>query len=327
MNRIKLFVLTALLSVLLVSCHNKATVSQSATSNGFRVLGYLPARNNWIAGLDNIDLSSITDLNLAFINPDSSGNFPANDEYRHVIEKAHAQNVRVFLSIGGGSPPAHLAGLLKPGPRAGFITALVATTETYNFDGVDVDLENALIDSNYAPFVSELSAALKTKNKLMTAALASWNADLISKATMNEYDFINIMSYDKTGPWNLNKPGPHSPFNMVQDDFTYFNKTRGIAAEKLFIGLPFYGYGFGKGAPQSLSYKNIIATYPGSENADSLTVPEGGKFYYNGIATIRDKVSFAISNNAGGVMIWQLLGDSKDSKSLLKAINDIKNKK
>ena len=319
--------MTAQLSLLLMSCHNKATVSQSATVNNFRVLGYLPARNNWIAGLDNIDLSSITDLNLAFINPDSSGNFPANEEYRHVIEKAHAQNVRVFLSIGGGSPPPHLAGLMEPGKRTAFITALVVTTETYNFDGVDVDLENALINSNYAPFVSELSVALKAKKKLITAALASWNADLISVGTMNQYDFINIMSYDKTGPWNLNKPGPHSPFTMVQDDFTYFNKTRGIAAEKLFIGLPFYGYGFGSGAPQSLSYKNIIATYPGSENTDSLTLPEGGKFYYNGIPTIRNKVSFAISNKAGGVMIWQLLGDSKDGKSLLKAINDTKNQK
>jgi len=327
MNRIRLFVLTALLSVLFTACHNKAPVSQSTASNTFRVLGYLHARTNWIAGLENIDLLSITDLNLAFINPDSSGNFPANDEYRQVIEKAHAQNVRVFLSIGGGSPPAHLAGLLEPARRAGLITALVATTETYNFDGVDVDLENALINSNYAPFVSELSTALKAKKKLMTAALASWNADLISDATMKQYDFINIMSYDKTGPWNLNKPGPHSPFTMVQDDFTYFNKTRGIAAEKLFIGLPFYGYGFGKGAPQSLSYKNIIVTYPGSENTDSLIVPEGGKFYYNGIATIREKVSFAISNKAGGVMIWQLLGDSKDAKSLLKTINDTKNQK
>jgi len=327
MNRIRLFVLSAMLTTLWLACHNKVPVSQTAASNNFRVLGYLPARINWIAGLENIDLSSITDLNLAFINPDSTGSFPANDEYRQVIEKAHAQNVRVFLSIGGGSPPAHLAGFMEPGKRAGLITALVAITETYNFDGVDFDLENALINSNYAPFVSELSATLKSKKKLMTAALASWNADLISNATMNLYDFINIMSYDKTGPWNLNRPGPHSPFTMVQDDFIYFNKTRGIPAEKLFIGLPFYGYGFGKGAPQSLSYKNIVATYPGSENTDSLTVPEGGKFYYNGMATIRDKVSFAISNKAGGVMIWQLLGDSKDAKSLLKAINDIKNQK
>jgi len=325
MNRMKTLTTIFLLSILIIACNNKAVVTQTATSNKLRVLGYLPGHNNWAGDINTIDWAKITDLNLAFINPDASGNFPANDAYRQVIEKAHSQNVRVFLSIGGGSPPDHLAGLLETDKRSALIAGLVAVAETYNFDGIDVDLENALINNNYAPFVSELSAALKPKKKLMTAALASWNAGLISNATMQLYDFINIMSYDKTGPWNLNRPGPHSPFTMAQDDFTYFNTTRGVAAEKLFIGLPFYGYGFGNGAPGSLTYKDIVATYPGSENSDSLTVSGGGKVYYNGIATIRQKVSLAIDKKAGGVMIWQLLGDSKDSKSLLKAINDIKN--
>jgi len=324
MNRMRNFILIVLLPVFIISCNNKAVVSRPPANNKLRVLGYLPSRNDWVAGLNNVDLTKITDLNLAFINPDASGNFPPNDAYRQVIEKAHSQHVRVFLSIGGGDPPAYLAGLLETGKRPALITAIVAVAETYNFDGIDVDLENALINSDYPSFVSELSAALKPKKKLMTAALASWNGNTISDATLRLYDFINIMSYDKTGPWNLSNPGPHSPLTMAQDDFIYFNTTRGIAAEKLFIGLPFYGYGFGNGAPQSLSYKDIITTYPGSENADSLTVSGGGKFYYNGIPTIKEKVSFAITNKAGGVMIWQLLGDSKDSKSLLKAINDVK---
>jgi chitinase len=325
MSRIISFFSIIILSVLLIACNTKAVVTQPGAINKLRILGYLPGDNNWVADMNTIDLAKITDLNLAFINPDASGNFPANDACRQVIEKAHSQNVRVFLSIGGGDPPAHLAGLLETGKRAALITALVAVAETYNFDGIDVDLENSLINNNYAPFVSELSAALKPKKKLMTAALASWNANTIGDATLKLYDFINIMSYDKTGPWDLSNPGPHSPFAMAQDDFNYFNTTRAIPAEKLFIGLPFYGYGFGNGAPQSLTYKDIITTYPGSENADSLTVAGGGKIYYNGIATIKQKVSFAISNKAGGVMIWQLLGDSKDSRSLLKVINDTKN--
>jgi chitinase len=325
MNCMKIFIPILMLSAVIIRCNNKAVVSQPPTNSKIRVLGYLPGRNDWISGFDNIDLSKITDLNLAFINPDASGNFPPNEAYRQVIEKAHGHNVKVFLSLGGGSPPDHLAGLLENDKRSVLIAGLVAVAETYNFDGIDVDLENALINTNYAPFVSELSAALKPKKKLMTAALASWNGDLISNATLQLYDFINIMSYDKTGPWNLNRPGPHSPFTMAQDDFTYFNTTRGVAAEKLFIGLPFYGYGFGNGAPESLTYKDIVTNYPGSENADSLTVSGGGKIYYNGIGTIKQKVAFALDKKAGGVMIWQLLGDSKDSTSLLKAINDIRN--
>ena len=88
------------------------------------------------------------------------------------------------------------------------------------------------------------------------------------------------------------------------------------------IGLPFYGYGFGTNAPAGMSYKQIIASYAGAENKDEVTVDGGGIIYYNGISTIKQKVGFAKSNNAAGVMIWQLLGDSTGSLSLLKAIND-----
>ncbi len=317
-------VFSLILSLLFVQCNNKAIVTQSQSSQ-LRVLGYLHIPGDWIAGINNIDLSQITDLNLAFINPDSLGNFVANNAYSEVIRKAHENKVRVFLSFGGGSAPAHLETLMEESNRHLFINGLVSTAVTYGFDGVDVDLENALVNQHYASFVSELSNALKPKNKLMTAALASWNAHLIHDSTLVKYDFINIMSYDKTGPWNLSRPGQHSPFSMAQDDFNYFNKSRKIAAEKLFIGLPFYGYGFGNGAPQSMTYKSIISTYAGSENTDSVKVSAGGTIYYNGLPTIKQKVSFAMANKAGGVMIWQLLGDSQDSKSLLRAINELRN--
>ena len=153
----------------------------------------------------------------------------------------------------------------------------------------------------------------------MTAALASWNADKFHDSTLGRFDFINIMSYDKTGPWNISKTGQHSPYQMAADDFNYYSTTRGIAKEKLLIGLPFYSYGFGGNAPASMSYKEIIRQYPGAENSDSLSV-NGGKIYYNGIATIARKVKFAKDNRAAGVMIWQLLQDSRDNKSLLNVI-------
>ena len=324
MNTLKEVTCVCVLAACMIACNNKMIVSRTTNENKLRVLGYLPGSDNWVEAINSIDLTKITDLNLAFINPDTAGNFSANDAYHQIIQKAHNNNVRVFLSIGGGGPPAHLGGLLINDRRANLISGLVKFAETYDFDGIDVDLENALINADYAPFVSELSVALKAKNKLMTAALASWNSDLIGDSTLRLYDFINIMSYDKTGPWNLNKPGQHSPFTMTQDDFKYFNQTRKIPADKLFIGLPFYGYGFGNGAPQSMKYKDIIATFPGAENKDTVVVTGGGTIYYNGIATIKQKVSFAIDNKAGGVMIWQLLGDSKDFKSLLKVISDTK---
>lgn len=321
----KMFTKIQIISLLLIlalspACNKNIQVTKTTKEPAFRVLGYLPASNNWLAGLEQIDLDKITDLNLAFIHPDTTGQFEGNDDYSRIIEQAHGKNVRVFLSIGGGSPPAHLEGLLEPDHRTTLINSLVDLAVQYHFDGVDVDIENDLINIHYPSFVRELSSALKQKNILMTAALASWNGNLIADSTLQLYDFINIMSYDKTGPWNLSRPGPHAPFSMVEQDFYYYNQTRKIPAQKLLIGLPFYGYGFGPGVPQSKSYKEILNLYPGAENTDSVTVSEGGKVYYNGMATIREKVMFAHRSRAGGVMIWQLLGDSQDSRSLLNVI-------
>jgi len=318
------FVYGALMLSLITACSNKLSPAEGNAKSKFRVLGYLASSKDWVSGINAIDLTAITDLNLAFINPDSSGNFILNDDMKIVIQKAHAGNVRVFASIGGGSPPPWLGALLMPETRSLFISKIVSLAEVYNIDGIDVDIENELINDQYAGFVYDLAAAIKPKRKLLTAALASWNSDLIHDTTLSRYDFINIMSYDKTGPWDTTRPGQHSPYSMVNDDFNYFNRKRNIPSDKLLIGLPFYGYGFGAGTPFGMSYKQIIARYPGAESKDEMLTTEGATIYYNGIATIKQKTVFAKQNKASGIMIWQLLGDTTGSLSLLKAINEVK---
>lgn len=74
---------------------------------------------------------------------------------------------------------------------------------------------------------------------------------------------------------------------------------------------------------KSIYYKDLIVQYPGAENADEVTVNGGGKIYYNGIGTIRQKVKFALGGKAGDVMIWELKQDSRDGKSLLGAIHAV----
>ncbi|HMQ63855.1 MAG TPA: glycosyl hydrolase family 18 protein [Flavilitoribacter sp.] len=289
-------------------------------SKNFRVLGYLPSDGHWTAAMAGMDFTRITDLNLAFINPDSTGLFRDNDELPALIDKAHESGVRVFMSIGGGGPPAYLGDLMTEEKRTAFIGAIRDYAVKYRFDGVDVDIENDLINADYAPFVETLYLALEPTGLLMTAALAAWNGDLLADSTLALYDFINIMCYDRTGPWNPEKPGQHSPYEMVEEDFDYYHHIRGIPAGKLLIGLPFYGYGFGPGAPVGMRYGDIVKAYPGAENQDEVALPAGGTIYYNGMPTIRRKVAFAMDKKAAGVMIWQLLGDAEGELSLLNQI-------
>jgi len=182
-------------------------------------------------------------------------------------------------------------------------------------------LEGDLIDANYENFVIELAAALKQKNKMITAAIATVYKDQFTDKALAQFDFVNIMSYDKTGPWNPARTGPHAPYEMAVEDLEYWTKTRAIPQEKLSLGVPFYGYGFGGTAPESISWKSLLTQHPNSIQPDELSI-NGGTIYYNGIPTIRKKTSLALEKS-GGIMIWQLLQDTTGSQSLLSNIDEV----
>ncbi len=291
----------------------------------FRVVGYLPlGMDHSVTGMP--DLGKITHLNIAFLTPDPSGVFTVDEEVHTLTALAHAKGVAVLLSIGGGNPPRYLKKLVGKGHQAAFVKALAALTDQYGCEGIDVDLEGDLIDGNYESFVKNLGIALRAKKKMMTAAIATTYASSYTNTALAQFDFVNIMSYDKTGPWDRSDPGPHAPFPMATDDLKYWTGIRGLAAGKVTLGLPFYGYGFGTNAPESLSYGDIVRLYPAARESDQLTVKGGGIVYYNGVATIKAKTILALQKT-GGVMIWQLYQDAQGQYSLLTAIDSLVRKK
>lgn len=187
---------------------------------------------------------------------------------------------------------------------------------------MDVDLEGSNIDSYYEKFVVELSSALRMHNKLITAAIAIYYKDQFTDHALAQYDFVSVMSYDRTGPWRPEKPGPHAAYEHAVEDLEYFGMVRKIPKEKMTLGVPFYGYGYGPELTSqaiSMSYGKIVETFPGSEMVDQWTMPDRKIVYYNGIPTIARKIVLA-KEKASGIMIWQVLGDAKGSKSLLKKV-------
>jgi chitinase len=289
-------------------------------SSGFRVVGYIRDNNVTDGSAAGVDLSKINYLNIAFFNPDQNGNFSALSGLNAIVVSAHAKNVKVLASIGGGLAPAYYSTLLSGSMRADFVSKIMNLVSDGQLDGIDVDLEGERIDGNYEAFITELSARLKTSGKLLTAAIATAYKSQYSDKALSLMDFINVMSYDKTGPWNPANPGQHSPYDMAVSDLDYWTNTRGIPKAKLSLGVPFYGYGFGTNAPSDISFGDIVTQYPGAESTDQVTVDGGGIIYYNGLPTIKSKTTLALKK-AGGIMIWQLMQDASGGNSLLNAIN------
>ena len=300
------------------------TVNTQAQPAPFKVVGYYSLRSAMLPDATAIPFKRLTHINLWFLNPDTLGNFTQDfSALAPFIKAAHHKKVKVLFSIAGGSPHPFYHKLLKDDQRSLFIDQLVKQVLRYELDGIDVDLEGGDIDENYEKFVVELALALRAHNKMITAAVAIYYKDYVTDYALAQYDFVNVMSYDRTGPWRPDKPGPHSTLADAENDLEFFGTMKNIPKERMTLGVPFYGYGFGPeltSPPIGMDFGKIVATYPESESVDEYKMPDGKILYYNGIPTMKKKVALA-REKASGIMIWQIKGDATGKKSLLKLIH------
>jgi len=298
-----------------------ADVVYKAPAN-FRVVGYLIAGQIANGHASSFDVSRINYLNIFFNSPAYTGKFKKFAHLDSMITAAHNNHVKVLATIGNAIDMDRISDSC----RSDFVDSLVSSVIELHLDGIDVDLEGegGHINKDYEGFVNALSVALKAKGLLLTAAIATWESQLLSDKALACFDFLNIMTYDATGPWNIKDRGPHSPYSMAVSDLDFWTNKRHIAKEKLDLGLPFYGYGFEPTFVREFNYRTLVKRYPGAEQADSLVLKPDTVLYYNGIATIKKKTSYAMQNS-GGVMIWELLSDADGEKSLLNAVNETAN--
>ena len=297
-----------------------AAATLQAQTRTFRIIGYVP---NWIdvpGFTKNFDFKQVTHLNFAFQNPDVSGNLVgSNTGLTALVEKAHANGVKVLVSIGGGSAAdgtikTNYQNLISTSEkRAAFIHKIVVYLNKYKLDGLDVDEEGPAINSNYGAFIRQLADSLKPKGKLLTAAVG-WGAEKIQNPTLQYFDYITLMAYDYTGNWDLTRPGQHSPYWYAQKMIIDW-MARGVKKENLCLGVPFYGYGFYKSVG-SFNYNTILARFPDAWQKDQV----GDTIYYNGMNTIWKKTKLAMAQ-VSGIMIWELSNDVKGERSLLKVIS------
>ena len=159
-----------------------------------------------------------------------------------------------MISIGGGAAAtdpileARYFDLLTNAKRRAFVAKQAKYVTDHGFDGLDVDIEGPSINANHGAFVANLARALKPSGKLLTSALSKgYGGDRVPDEVFVHYDFINIMAYEKTGPWVPNSPGQRSSHDYAVENIRYW-LARGLPKSKAVLGVPFYGHGFGEAA-------------------------------------------------------------------------------
>lgn len=293
--------------------------SAAASETSHRIVGYLPDWN--YKPFSELDLSRLTHINIAFCNPDESGKLYCNipdSTLKSIVAEAHNNNVEVFAALGGGGGcDGYLQHLDTPEERTAFNANIMDYCETYDFDGIDLDIElgsNHPIWNYYGDWCTELRSLCDERDMEMSTATAQWVAEKVTPETFALFDFVNVMAYD-----NDEDEHSHASYEYSVKCLDYFRNRKKIPEEKLVLGVPFYGRGYtsdGKLDWNSyMSFADIVNADNEYYNADNYN-----GIAYNGAETITKKAELA--KGYGGIMIWELTQDAKGEKSLLKVISD-----
>ncbi|WP_131740853.1 glycosyl hydrolase family 18 protein [Actinomadura roseirufa] len=225
------------------------------------------------------------------------------------------------------------------------------------FDGIDIDWEypNACglsCDTSGPDALKKLLAALRAKfgatnltGNLVTAAITA-DASKGGKMDVADYaggaqyvDWYNPMTYDYFGAWDPKGPtAPHSPLTsypgIPHEGFNTTEtiaklKAKGVPANKLLLGIGFYGRGW-TGVTQTEpggtatgaaggtyeagieDYKVIKTKCPATKTFAGTAYGKCGSDWwsYDTPGTIGGKMSYAKNEGLGGAFFWELSGDT-----------------
>ena len=306
----------AALALVLIGCSVAVTptVSSSSTpiarTQPFKVVGYVTPAANIAA----INFSLLTHINYSFLIPRADGTtrpFGAPNHLRAVVAQAKKHDVKVLIAVGGWGWDKEFETLAAdPAIREKLAKRVAEFCATYQLDGIDIDWEypNAGASAaNFAALAIAFRSALPAGALVTAAVLAdATDADGISTDAVGHLDFINLMAYD--GPRD-----DHSSYAMAERSIATW-LARGIDAEKLVLGVPFYG------RPGNATYRTLLANDPATASGDRVSF-QGIEQNYNGPATVRRKTELALQR-VGGIMIWELSQDARGSDSLLRVIGE-----
>jgi chitinase len=222
--------------------------------------------------------------------------------------------------------------------RKAFASDCRAFLQQWNLDGIDLDWEfpgltwqaGGAFDiaadvANHVLLMRQLRETLEARYTLSYAGYCkgletvAGGSRYIDIAAVAPYvDFVNIMTYDMD-----EAPHHQSALNSPQAYFdcqralkTYLDA--GMPANKLILGIPFYGRHSFSTAPLSINYKDIINLDPKTYKIDNwdeaASVPYvtlNGQYYcgYDNEKSIALKAEWLLAQGLRGMMYWDYDGD------------------
>ena len=264
-------------------------------------------------GASKIDFSRYTQINLfsILLNADGTLDCSALDDNRMLDVASSARNagLKVFVSIGGDSRSTNMNTVFaNEALRGTFVNAVKDYLVGNGYDGIDIDWEYPKSDAEAAG----LSATLKALHGLLAPAGKLVSVDLPTHLHMNDgsavihadfgadVDQINVMTYD----YVFTGYQPTDPLDKTIETMDYW-RNAGLPANKLNIGMPFYGRNCINGSNNCAAiswYQYYLDGINGK-----WTWPKMPYFLSEGDRLA--KVDYLASNGLAGVLYWAINQD------------------
>jgi chitinase len=340
-------------------------VKNLITNSGIEFIDQLNYAQGFVTGGHCSVADPNADLNASY-GSENSVNAEADDPassfhgYFHQLQelKRRYPHLKILISLEGKA--ADFAEDAKPENRQAFVASCVNTfirghfapgmSEPGIFDGFDIDWESPQEDdaANFQALVKEFRKQMSVLRPGLRLSIAVGHSPRMLPGTdfaaiAPLVDEVGIMNYDYTGPWSP-MTGFIAPLFSGSANLRHSNsiersianyEAAGIPAQKLLMGLPFYGYswtavdktdnglfqaGHGVRDDRPYSYIRGLSASFSSYRDQRSKAPwlfDGQTFWtYEDPISVRYKVSYAKDQHLGGVMIWELSEDT-DSAELL----------
>jgi chitinase len=250
-----------------------------AKTKKFVITAYVFPRNKLLTA-DQVSAKKLTRINFAFVNIDQ-GRIVEGDPSDAanlatlVGLKKDNPDLTVLVSVGGWLWSGRFSDAsLTATNRAKFIDSVAAFITRYNLDGLDIDWEYPGMEGapgnvfrpedkqNYTLLLKELRERFNKMQKpshrhlYITIAAGSSTEYLqnTEMAKVQKYvDAVNLMAYDYYEPGDSPTTGNHAPLFVDPADPKSVSADRsvaefeaaGVPAEKIVLGVPFYGHVWG----------------------------------------------------------------------------------
>ncbi|PCE66209.1 glycosyl hydrolase family 18 protein [Sediminicola luteus] len=287
------------------------SVQLSAQDYG-ALVGY--TMNGNIASLDKEQVTALDKLIYFGIDADAEGNIAVDKVKKdlHILDSLRqGSNTELSVCFGGWHRSDFFIELSAAAERrAHFAQQVLELCRTYTLKGVDIDWEfpkGKAQKQNFVRLMQALHQKLHPAGLEITIAVGFWKKQAKLSAQVNPYiDGVNLMLYDNFSPFK-----GQASYTLVKRTTKRFIR-HGVAAEKLFVGVPFYGrhrWKWGK----TMSYKDIHDF----EKLNAKGVYKG--YFFDNKTTLDRKLAWVAEKGLGGLMFWELQGDLplSDPNSLL----------